>query len=95
VDDHEESVLGPQGSATRRPGHKTFIRRIRARASGGSYGPATTSTPAGTDALNYAVAEANTFVARPLARYAPPGIQALRDAVVHELGMPVEWRDPL
>jgi hypothetical protein len=41
------------------------------------------------------VAEANTIVARTLARYAPPGIQALRDAVVHELGMPVEWRDPL
>jgi hypothetical protein len=41
------------------------------------------------------VAEANTIVVWTLARYAPPGIQALRDAVVHELGMPDEWRDPL
>jgi hypothetical protein len=46
------------------------------------------------EALDCAVAWAQAKAAQELAAHQPPGIQALRDAVIAELGGMLEFRDP-
>jgi len=103
MDVHEVIIPGPPGiryEAT--PGRKTarsttFIGRVYERADGGGMQlwACDHKHPDQVQARDCAVAEANAIATWALADYRPPGVQALRDAVVQEFGgMPVEFRDP-